>query len=307
MFRTQSHSVNTGTTTMKQVFFALVFVFFASPILAQEKPDWRKVNSSKDLKNWIKKTDTWRKHSHKTTSFYDVVSDIRNRPARHIPSTYREGRDYKGLSRNHGWRGGGWGGWGHGGWGWGGRYHHASTAAQGWLDGVANLVRAQGQRAESFTRAYTRMQEGHRRRILNDSFFIEQWFERRKMNREYRAAERPALPTPEQIKRWSKVGLPEPLSETQFNYQTGKINWPEVLMWDAFKIQREALDRLFELRCRSNNLQTGVGSTNYRWIKRIGENMIDVLNDHIKLMDAEEYIMTKNFMDSLLHEARSSK
>lgn len=317
------------------------------PAFAQEeippKPKWNDVENKEDLKLFESALDEWNEKfggkelerrrkllknaieaqggkPHKRhnmvgfkpikKTFKDVVNNIRNRPARRCPETYRNGDDWRGLSSRggwgNGWRGGGWHGWGHGGWGWGGRYHHASTFAQGYLDGVASVMRAQGQRAESFARAYTQAQEGHRRRILNDALYIEQWFERRKMNREYRAAERMPTPTPEQIKEYAKAPLPDKLSNERLNRETGNINWPDVLKWEMFEEHRDVIAHLYRIRCQGNS-QTGVGSSNSRWIEKVGDDFLSLLKDNMDSMSPSEYLYAKNFLKSLIHEAREEK
>jgi len=201
--------------------------------------------------------------------------------------------------------GGGWGGWGGHGWGgWGGRYNHASTAAEGYLEGAASVIRAQGTKNLLDSRARINNEEARRRNYLNHGLGIQSYFEGRALNKAYRDGERAPPMTPEVAAKLARDGLPASLSDDQFNRKTGAIAWPDLLLGDSFSYHRRALGELFAARS-SGDFNTGVGSVNYRYIKLIGDEMQAVLKEQMQVLSPNEYLVAKKFIDSLIHEARS--
>lgn len=189
----------------------------------------------------------------------------------------------------------GYGGWG-GGWGGGG-----GTVAGNYYNGVANAVRAQGDYNLSTSQAYVNMEEAKRREIENRKAWTDAYFEMRRANSDYRAAERGPRGTPEDWVRFAKEAAPNRMSPGELDYVTGRIAWPRLLQSDEFKDGRESLDALFADRADRGG---SIGPEGYQKIRNETAAMTAYLKKNIKRFPPNEYLDAKKFLESLAFEAR---
>src|SRR5438552_4141749 len=101
-------------------------------------------------------------------------------------------------------------------WPWGG-YYHAATEAESAANGIANIISSAGQ-ANLLNSAAARNYEEARSRDLDNRYKAENtYFEMRRMNREYVAAERGPKPTSEQMFRLAHERAPGRLNANQLD------------------------------------------------------------------------------------------
>ena len=117
-------------------------------------------------------------------------------------------------------------GWGGGGWGWGGM--HASTAEQGMMTGMAEMMQAAGARNLMNSQALGFVEDARRKNISNRMYGTDAYFQMRKTNREARAAETGPPPTREDLERFARARAPERLSPSELDPLTGAISWPSI-------------------------------------------------------------------------------
>ena len=231
-----------------------------------------------------------------SASVSSVVRSLdRFRPARHLGAMLLLAA---GLSA--GWQqpaAAQWGGWG-GGMGWG---NWASTAQQGAQMGLAAVVRSQGYANLQNSEAAKNWEEAKTLDMQNRAQWTETYFEMRKTNKAERASlARPPV-THEQAVRMAKTAAPARLRATQLDPVTGHIDYPLILTADIYREYRSRLDSLFARRAASG------GSLRYDDFVAIQDavgQFTEALKAHISEYAAGDYGQARNFLDSLVHEAR---
>jgi hypothetical protein len=191
--------------------------------------------------------------------------------------------------------GGGYGGWGMG-WGGGG-----GTVAGNYMNGVANAVRAQGDYNLTTSQAYVNMGEAQRRNIENRKLWTDAYFDMRRANADYRAAERGPRGTQEDWVRYAKEAAPNRLSPGELDYVTGGIAWPRALQDNEFTALRDELEKLYSKRA---DMGGSIGPDTYRQIRNTTDAMQAQLKRNVKKYRPHEYIDAKKFIESLAYEAR---
>lgn len=190
--------------------------------------------------------------------------------------------------------GGGWGG------GWGGSW--ASTAQQGADMGLAAVVRAQGYANLKNSEAAKNWEEAKTMEMQNRLRWTETYFEMRKVNREKRAAEDGPPITQEQAISLAKMKAPVRLQSTQLDPVTGHIEYPLILTRDVYKQYRDRLDTLFANRAASGG---SIRFEDFQAIESTVSQFIDALQQNISDYAAGDYGHARNFLNSLVNEARS--
>lgn len=193
--------------------------------------------------------------------------------------------------------GGGWGGYGgFGGMGW------ASTAQQGADMGLASVVRAQGYANLKNSEAAKNWEEAKTMEMQNRLRWTETYFEMRKVNREKRADEAGPPITQEQAIALAKMSAPARLNSTQLDPVTGHIEYPLILTQDIYKSYRQRLDTLFARRAASGG---SIRFEDFQAIQTTVSQFTEALQQHIDQYAAGDYGRARNFLDSLVQEARS--
>ncbi len=182
---------------------------------------------------------------------------------------------------------------------------HASTLAEGYLRGRADLSRSAGLYNFYTSQALINREAARSRYIENRAKERRAHFELRRMARADRAARiasrRRSRASRESHARNSKVSLTKRLSIEQLNPVSGKIAWPLSLNAPRFAQFRNRLESLFANRSVDNS---GLDSQNYRDIRMVTKQMKHRLRLHIREYDPVSYIAAKKFIDSLAYEAR---
>jgi len=179
-------------------------------------------------------------------------------------------------------------------------YHHASTAAQGYLDGRANLVYAHGARNVLNAQAALIYAEAQSAMIANREQATETYFAMRAANRDARAAERGPRPTPTDLARLAKAGKPHLLNANEVNHATGEVSWPMLLRGEEFAVFRAEMEALLAQRAICGKLDRD----EQKHLGQTARGLQVNLEKQIREVHPMDYVEAQQFIKSLAHEAR---
>ena len=110
--------------------------------------------------------------------------------------------------------------------GYGGGGYHASTAAEGFQRGMADVIRSTGAANMMNSEAMINVETARQQYISNRLYGTQTYFEMRRLNKEARAAEAGPRPTQQDVIRYAQERAPNRLSTSEVDPLTGNIAWP---------------------------------------------------------------------------------
>jgi hypothetical protein len=179
---------------------------------------------------------------------------------------------------------------------WGGGYH-SSTVEEGVQRGFADVVRSAGAANLMNSMASKNLEDARQKYIENRLQSTETFFEMRRINQEARNANRPRPLSMEQYVRLARMQAPDRLSVSQLDPLTGQVEWPSVLLIDAFKEDRETIERLFRERASGANTFPEIDDACQALVAKIRMNTS-------LFPQPNDFIRARNFAESLVHELR---
>jgi hypothetical protein len=182
-------------------------------------------------------------------------------------------------------------------------YNNASTAGESYAKGYADVVRAKGDTAVQASIAAGNFEDAYSKDLNNRKLATQTYFEMRKMNSEYRAAEKDRYrqQCSEAMARHAQVGKPERLSAGVLDPVSGKVYWPALLDADQHAANRKALDELFAKRAYEGKLTTAEMTQ----LRTACLAMLDDLNKQRRIASPTDYDATDKFIHSLAREGQS--
>ena len=181
---------------------------------------------------------------------------------------------------------------------------HASTAAEGYQRGMADLVRSQGMANLYDSMAAQNLEAARSQQLDNRLKATQTYFEMRQMNREYLAAEKAARntrsPGAEPFRNTPKVKLERP-GAADLDPVTGRIDWPLSLQTDQYSQYRQELDTLFTQRAQNSG---HVNPQIYEAISATSDGLLKALLGNIRNMRPQDYTDAKTFVENLSYEGR---
>lgn len=175
----------------------------------------------------------------------------------------------------------------------------ATSGVQARDQGLADLIRAKGQFELDRAQAVAAMNAENQLQIdrRRDQFAAYDALRRQRLaeTRERNIANR------ESRQERQLAMLPKPLSESDFDPQTGGIHWPSVLMQASFEPSRVKIEGLFQGWAKAN--QSGQPMDLGPLVQAIGE-LRDQLKKQITSLDTTTYLQGRRFLDSLEVSAR---
>jgi hypothetical protein len=173
----------------------------------------------------------------------------------------------------------------------------AATAGESYARGLSDMIWSRGEANLRNSEAAINYEQARSMNMENRLQYTNTYFENRRMNRAYRAAERGPRPTAEQLYRLAQERAPKRLDPSQLDPVYGKVNWPPVLMGDEYSEYRSSLNELFASRA------TGKidGRTNFE-IQQNVRSMTDSLKSNISNYTSTDYMQARNFLTSLMAE-----
>ena len=182
--------------------------------------------------------------------------------------------------------------------GWPG-YSGGGTVAGSAMSGMASVISAKGDYNLSTSAAAVNMTQAQKNEIQNRQQWTNTYFDMRATNRAARAAEAGPPSTMEQIARMAREGVPKPLSPSQVDPVSGRIDWPSALRQTNFDSQRNEVDQVFVARARYGGLSYSDQITARQAI----DGMFDGLKEQIREMPPPEYIACRGLLQSLSYAA----
>lgn len=180
-------------------------------------------------------------------------------------------------------------------------YYHASTAGEGYARGVADVIRSRGMANYLNSKAAINFMQARSMYLDNRSKTASTYFSMRETNRAARAAERPPMPTAEQLSRYARSARPKPVGLDQLNPSDGGITWPHALRTDTFATSRDGIQRVFTRRAVSGDSMSVEDYTKAQSVlKEMRENLHKRLGDY----SPQDYMAAKRFLGSLAYELR---
>jgi hypothetical protein len=186
----------------------------------------------------------------------------------------------------------------------GGYPFKASTPAESFARGAADVIRAQGEFNRMTSEAAINWQEARARAIVNSQDYVDAYFRNRQANRDYRRAERGPRPTQQDIERFAQALKPAPLSPSDLDMLTGRVNWPILLRADRFSPMRAELEELLDRWAVANNLGQSdrFGTDQHLAVRRAASEMEDELRQEVRNLPPQDYTAAKRFLRSLEYQ-----
>ena len=179
-------------------------------------------------------------------------------------------------------------------------YRHASTPTEGYLRGQASIISSVGQTNYTNSLAAVNFQEAYRRQLENSRLYVQTFFERRELARQYYEKYNPIPPTKEQWARITEASLPDRLTKDQYDPVTGRLVWPHILRTEEYAALRNRVDELMASRSPENS---GDGSPSHKELSQLVDALKRLLKDNIDEVTPQQYANAKWFLLSLGYEA----
>lgn len=182
---------------------------------------------------------------------------------------------------------------------WGDFQRHSSTVEEGVQRGMADVIRSAGAANLMNSAAANNYEDARKKYIENRLQATETYFEMKRVNREYRDANRPAPPTQDQLIRLSRSRLPDRLGPASLDPLTGRIRWPMALLAEPFAPHRQMLEAIFQERAVNGYITPD----QYLAVRQETDAMMDQLRAIISQLTPNQSVAGRRFLESLAYEA----
>jgi hypothetical protein len=179
--------------------------------------------------------------------------------------------------------------------------NHASTAAEGFLNGEARVIQAVGQTNYLNSVAAVNYQEAQSKWIDNRKKFVTTYYENKVYSKEMRDRYAKKPPTKEVWDKITANSLPDPLTTHEYDRVSGRITWPHILRTNEYDAFRNRIDQLMVKRTADND---GDGSPFQREIASLVDAMKMLLKTNINTVTDSQYADAKAFLRSLDYEVK---
>jgi hypothetical protein len=125
-------------------------------------------------------------------------------------------------------------------------YNSASTAGEGYANGVSNVIASQGQKNVNDSQAAINLTEARSNQIKNQVDSVNAFWEKKGIYQEHVQQQLSEI-TAKRNRYLAKYALQD-LTPDQFDRTTGQINWPKVLEQSQYDEYRKSLTDLFQKR-----------------------------------------------------------
>ncbi|MFN3149501.1 hypothetical protein [Bremerella sp.] len=177
-----------------------------------------------------------------------------------------------------------------------GDYGNASTAAEGALNGMANVVSAQGSYNLQTSEAAINLTQAQSQEIANRQQYANTYFQMRAQRDAYEAKKHPR-PTEEQLVHLAQSEAPKGLPDGSVDKQTGKLNWPSLLQYPDFDPQKEVVESLLKKKSANGML----GAQDAQQFTEAVEQMATTLKRGITKVPPQQYMEAYTFLKKLLY------
>jgi hypothetical protein len=186
---------------------------------------------------------------------------------------------------------------------WGYPSYHASTAAEGYQRGFADIVRSAGEYNLNTSEALINVEQARSMNMQNHLQYAQTYFEMRQVNAQAVAQMRGPRLSTEQLYRIAQENAPDRLSNSDLDPLTGDITWPIVLQDAPFNDYRQTLSNLFADRARDGG---SVNINELTEIRRTADEALATLKANIRNYPANDYLRARRFLENLSFSASPS-
>lgn len=180
--------------------------------------------------------------------------------------------------------------------------YRPATAGESYARGMADMTRSRGFANYANSEAAINRTQATSNYLDNRSKATSTYFSMRAENRAARAAERPPIPTSEQLIRYAQAGKPKPLESDQLNPSDGKVYWPRALRADTFESYRDEVQEICTRRAAAGGK---ISDDDYYKVEKVLKEMTEDLRKNLSDFSSEDYMTAKHFLDSLAYELQS--
>lgn len=180
---------------------------------------------------------------------------------------------------------GGYGGYGYGGY----------SPVEGYQRGMADVIRAKGQAAQDYANARISYEDA-RSKYLDNKLKWTKIYWQRKNFAEAQLRDRYEKDQAARVK-WlasRRDKKPETLPPSQLDTQTGEVQWPDALQEPIYTEYRTKIEEALKAQAEGENKESE--------IRTLARGMQGELKNHIKGMNANEYISSRKFLDRLVNQ-----
>lgn len=179
--------------------------------------------------------------------------------------------------------------------------NEASTAFEGYTRGIGDLISANGLTNAANSQANVNNQTAQSMVIDNRMLWTYTYHQMRRVNDAARSEEAGVRATAEDWLLLSHSRGPKRLNSVALDPISGQITWPPVLTTEPFAAFRTQIEAYFENRARTGAV--ALHSEVLR-VQSITDEMLDELKKHIREIPSRDYLIARNFIESLGNEAR---
>ncbi|MGD0897685.1 MAG: hypothetical protein ABR915_07595 [Thermoguttaceae bacterium] len=186
----------------------------------------------------------------------------------------------------------------YGGGGWSGYYGGGgNTVAGSALNGMSQVISAAGEYNLNTSAAAINMTQAQSNAMQNQVQAVNTFWEMRNIGKAQRAAERGPPPTPEQIARIAREGVPRSLTPSQIDPVSGRLNWPSPLQDSSFDAPRGQLDEVVAKWVNYGGLDYSDKSV----VRETVNTLFDGLKANIREIPPQDYVASRSFLQSLVY------
>ncbi|MCR9115618.1 MAG: hypothetical protein NXI22_01555 [bacterium] len=178
---------------------------------------------------------------------------------------------------------------------------HSSTYQEGVLRGYADFARGVGQYNYLTELARINRQIAVREALANEQLRVETHYNKKRIRQQYLDETATPRVTQQDAENIARDRAPERLDSYHYEPALGKVFWPALLQNDVFASQRAEIDAAMAKRSAHDS---GLSSGNYQTVKTNTAAMNEVLRQHIRSINPQEYAAAKSFLNSLNYEAQ---
>jgi hypothetical protein len=176
-------------------------------------------------------------------------------------------------------------------------YGRAITPAGSAMNGMANAISARGNYNLSTSAAAINMTQAQSNEIKNHQQYENTYFQMRNTNQAYQAAhEKPRL-TEQQLVRMARDEAPQPVSPSEVNPTSGKINWPSVLQEPRFAADRTLLEGFSAKKAAHGSLAIADEMAARKTI----ESAFAELKTQVLVVPMPDYLAARTFLRSMIY------
>jgi hypothetical protein len=195
-----------------------------------------------------------------------------------------------------------YGGWGGGnGNGYGTVQRQAQTRGESYAYGLSDVTRARSQANLTNSEALSTLSDVRTKEIENSVNYTNAFFDKRRINDQYKESKRRPRATNEQLVRYAKDGMPDRSSGTQLDSITGEIAWPIVLQAPEFEAYRAELNELYKQRAATGSV---MARDPYLKTRDTCDAFLAALKAQIRDLEPNDYIEGKKFIEMLKYESK---